>query len=243
MPAPAEGEARWRALAELADLLGEEVYPADSFPAVCRWLAGTLDATVAIMLLTDDAIDQVAAWPADDHVAHDLAGLVGRPIDEQSTIWEAVCEGRPLTGGAEEPIAMPAGVTPDVGAWAVIPIIDQTVAFGALFIAQPLSDTLDPSAQALAEAVAERLARALFNCEEAANSGSSSDDQLPDPIRDRLGAVALVLGAVDAATASGLAPDQLREYQSIVEQAAVLQSQLERFLTGRGLKGRGGNHR
>ena len=241
-----EPDARWRVLAELADLLAEEVFPGDTLPEVCRWLAGIVNATVAILLLADDAIDDVSAWPVDDPVIEHLGELVGEPVDEQSTIWAAVGEGRTLTGAEDdEPLVLPDGVgQADLAGWAVVPLIDRTVAFGTILVTRTHGDALPDATVSLVEEVAKRVARALLNCEEAASTGDSSehgdsspddgssDNGVPTPIRDRLGALSFLLGVIESPTGPRLPADQGRRYAEIVARAAKLQTEVTEFLNG-----------
>ncbi len=247
-----EPEARWRVLSELADLMAEEVFPGDTLPEVCRWLSGTVNATVMILLLADDAIDDVSAWPADDPLAGHLSDLVGEPLDEQSTIWAAVSEGRTLSGGlGDEPLVLPDGVgEQDLGGWAVIPVIDRTVAFGTILISRPHGDSLPEATVSLVEEVAKRVARALLNCEEAASNSDpsdqedpskddeTSDNHLPPTIRDRLGALSFLLGVIESPPRPRLGVEQKRHYAEIVAHAAALQTEVTEFLNGQDASGR-----
>jgi hypothetical protein len=225
----------WRVLAELADLLAEEVFPGDALPALCRWLAATTGTTAAILLLTDDAIDDVVAWPPDEPLAVDLAGLVGQPLDERSTICTSVRDGRTISGPPDDAPTMPGGGSVhDVGGWAAVPIIDRTVAFGAIFIAGPHNEAVGDATVHLLEEVAQRVARALFNCEEAASSAATGGNGLPAALRDRLGALSFVLGGIQASTGLLLAPEDERKYTDIAQQAVTLHARIDDFLTGRG---------
>jgi hypothetical protein len=236
--ARAGGDGRWRALAELADLLAEEVFPGDALPELCRWLSGTVDATVAMVLLTDDAVDDVSAWPEDDPVASELAAAAGGPLAEGSTIWDAVSDGRSLTGGPDDALVLPDGeVAEDVGSWAVVPVVDRTVAFGAMVVIGSGPDGLPGTTVSLVEDVAQRVARALLNCEEAATSAppvSGAGDGLPPAIRDRLAALSFVLEAIEAPPRPQLQGEQQRQYAEITAGAARLQAQVAGLLTGSG---------
>jgi hypothetical protein len=230
-----ESETRWRALAELGDLLAADVYPGDALPRLSRWLAETVESTVAVLLLTDDTIDEVAAWPSDDPVAHDLAASIGAPIDDTSSVWEAVRDGRLLAGYADEAMTMPSGALANgVGAWAVVPLIDHEVAFGALVVVRAEAEPVASRLLSLLEDVAHRVARALYNCEEAAGNAPTGEAGIPEGLRSQLGAVAIVLGAMQGGPSPALGTDQIHAYQQITQQAAVLAAQVERFLNGHG---------
>jgi GAF domain-containing protein len=224
-------------LAELADLLAEEVFPGDALPQLCRWLSGTVDATVAMVLLTDDAVDDVSAWPEDDPVVAQLTAVAGGPLAEDSTIWDAVSYGRSFTGGPDEPLVLPDGEAADrIGGWAVVPVLDRGVAFGALVVIGSRADGLPATTVSLVEDVAQRVARALLNCEEAASSAppAPDGDGLPRPVRDRLAALSFVLEAIEAPPRAPLQGDQQRQYAQITAAAARLQDQVAGLLGGPG---------
>jgi hypothetical protein len=238
-PPQSDAHVRWRVLAELADLLAEDVFPGDTLPAVSRWLAGTIDAMVAIMLLADDGVDDVAAWPADNPMAVVLGEMVGQPFDEHSSVWAAVTEERTITGRLDDELVLPDGTQVEgAGGWAVVPLIYRTVAFGALVVARAHDDALAEATVELVEEVAQRVARALFNCEEAVTSGNTdsagADAGLPEAIRGRLAALALVLEAIEALPKPPLSADDDRWYHEIAQQAATLEATMQGFLTGQG---------
>jgi hypothetical protein len=232
-PRSAEAEGRWQALAELADLLGEEAFPADALPDISRWLATTVGSMAAVLLLADGAVDVVAAWPERDSVARDLTASLGRPVDHRSPLWEVVATGRPVPGGPDQPIVMPDG-TPchDLGAWVIVPIVDRTVVFGAVLVAQDRGEPFPSELETLVADVGQRIGRALRNCEEVASSAGAGDGGLPPAVRDGLGALSVVLGAVEGMPAPALAADQNREYRLIAGQAAELRSLIAGFLAG-----------
>lgn len=235
-PAPRESdeESRWRMLAELADLLAEEPFPADALPEVARWLARGVGGAAAVILLADDAVDVVAASPQRHPLAEGLAASVNRPIDQRSTIWEAVAESRLVAGHAGQAIVMPDGKKePELGTWVVAPVADRTLVFGAIVVAQDRGQESSADVETLVADVGRRIGRALRNCEEVANSAGADDRGLPSVVRDGLGALAVVLGAVEELPAPALDADGNREYRLIAGRAAELRSQIGRFLAGR----------
>jgi hypothetical protein len=186
------------------------------------------------VLLAGDGIDSVAAWPPDDPLSVDLAALVGRPVSGSSTFWEAVTTERLLSDEASGTLVMPDGrVADDDRTWIVAPLVARTVVFGAVLVTSASDGSLPDHGAALVQDVAERVARALFNCEEVAGNSGPGDDGLPVAIRDRLGAVAVVLATLDGLSRPALTPEQERHYQLIERQAEELRSAVQRFLAGR----------
>jgi hypothetical protein len=241
-PPPEESEARWRSLAELADLLADEVFPADTFPQLTRWLAQRTDSMVAVVLLTDDAVDTVTAWPVDDPMAADIQALAGEPLDERSSIWAVLSAGETIAGTVDDEFVMPDGVVAERdGGWAAVPLVDRTVAFGVLLIAGAPEDPISDATVQFLEDVAQRVARALFNSEEAVSSGGGGPDQddigdngVPVSVRDKLTALSFVLEALEAMPTPRLNADHDRRYREITQHVAALDAQVNQFLTGRG---------
>jgi hypothetical protein len=115
------------------------------------------------------------------------------------------------------------------------------VAFGVLVVTRAHDDAIPEAALRLVEDVAQRVARALFNCEEAVNSGGGgggaggvTDTGLPEVMRDRLAGLSFVLEAIEALPRPALAPDQDRRYTEIAKHVATLEAQVQEFLTGHG---------
>ncbi|MDQ6616884.1 MAG: hypothetical protein M3083_19585 [Actinomycetota bacterium] len=229
----AEPEGHWRALAELADLLAEEVFPLDALPEVSRWLAGRIRSTVTIMLLGDGVIDVVAPWPGDDPVAAGLTDLVGQPLDQGSTMWAAMSEGRTITGEIDDLIVVPDdGATAGVGGWAAVPMVDRSIALGTLLVTRDPDDTIPDATVQLVEEVARRVARALLNCEEAANAETAADREMPVLVKDQLGALVLVLEAFELLPRPPLALGHKRQFTEITRNAVALRTRVSEFLSG-----------
>ena len=229
-----DGDRRWRMLAELADLLAEEPFPADALPEVARWLAREIGGAAAVILLADDSVDVVAAWPQRHPLAEGLNASVSRPVDRRSTIWKAVSDSRLVAGDTGEPIVIPDGTRlADLGGWLIAPVTDRTLAYGAIVVAQERGQDVPADVEPVIADVGRRIGRALRNCEEVANSAGADDRGLPSAVRDGLGALAVVLGSVEELAAPALDADGNRDYRLIAGRAAELRSQIGRFLAGR----------
>jgi hypothetical protein len=219
----------------LADILAEEAYPADALPEVARWLARGVGATVAVVLLADDAVHVVEAWPQRHPLAEALAASVSRPVDRRSTIWEVVAESRLVAGDGGQSIVMPDGKAgPELGTWLVAPLADRSLVFGAIVVAQDRGQDFPADFDTLVGDIGRRIGRALRNCEEVVNSAGTPDDRnLPPAVRDGLGALAVVLATVEDVPTPALGADENRQFRLIAGRAAELRSQIGRFLAGR----------
>jgi hypothetical protein len=242
----ADGAASGRARGESADLPAADGNPFDSLPEVARWLAQTLDAIAAIVLLGDGVMDAAAVWPPGDPLANALSDLVGLPLDERLTIWVAARQKRIVTGCAAVRLVMPDPAVTEGRAWVVAPLIARDVALGAVLVARTQPGPLGLPLTAITQVVARHVAQAVSSRREgarAARAGGSGfangaraaqggGSGLANAALERLAAVASVLDTLAELPPVAAPGDRDREYREIARKAAALRASIDRFVTG-----------
>lgn len=237
-----EAEARWRLLAELGDLLSGEVDPREALADVCRWLAQSVEAEVAIVLAGGPTIEGVAAWPS-GAVAAQLEALVGRPFDPGAALSAALRDGRVIHAPSLQPsfpLAATGGAPDGVRSAAIVPLVARDARLGALLVYAPEPDRVSERVLSVAEVVAGRIALALANAhlreeitrllaaDEAARfreellAGVSHDMQTP---------LAVVLGSLLALKDEALDPQRRALlYERMARQGSHLYRLVQQFL-------------
>lgn len=156
-------------LSELENLLtGQE--PPDAFPAAARWLAEEVDASAALVLVTDGIVDDFTAWPPTSAVARELKGVIDQPMDPASSLRTAMAENRSLSQG-DGVLVMPDGLEAEGCDWLIVPVTWDSDAVGVVFLTREEGRGFSEATTKLVESVARRLARALVLGEEPSASG------------------------------------------------------------------------
>jgi PAS domain S-box-containing protein len=239
-----EAEARWRLLAELADLLGREVDPRKSLLAVCRWLAESLGMSVAVVLAGDLTVDSAEAWPEQGAAAGDLQALVGRPPERGSALGTVLRDSRSVH--AENlrpgfPLLRAAAAPDDVRSAAIVPLVARHGCLGAVLVFGGESGQVSARVLSVVEGVAGRIALAVANAQlreqlshfEAAEEAARFREELLAGVsHDMETPLAVLLGSLSALQSGERINPQHRTrlYHGMARQAEQLHRLVQQFL-------------
>jgi PAS domain S-box-containing protein len=238
-----DAEARWRLLAELDDLLGQEVDPKESLPETCRLLSTATGSGVAMIVSDGLAIDRVAAWPSDGPVAVELAAMASRPLERESALWTALREPRTVHAStlyADFPLLRPSGVPGLIRSAALVPLIARNTRLGALFVhsSQPGAVTdrmltlVEEAGARVALAIANaQLREALAHLEVSQEAARFREDLLAAVSHDMQTPLAILLGSLKALRSGDISSKHRAElYEGMERRGTQLRRLVQQFL-------------
>lgn len=180
-------EARWRLLAEVAELLNSELEPREGLPRACSRIEQVLGCDVAFALASDGIVETVVAREELLEPGAPLASLSTGPVSRRSALWSALTGPRVVHAPSVRPdfplfAAAPGG---SVGSAAIVPLEARGAVVGALVLAGP-EGAVGEDALGIAQEVADRVALVLANARLRASLAAVETAREADRLREEL---------------------------------------------------------
>ena len=238
-------EARWRLLADVAALLGQQLEPRAALGDVAARFARFTRCDVAIVLVDDMLVDEVLLCDEGMAAADELTALVGRPVPRGTALARVLDDAQPLRAPSLPPgfpLLSPDGSDHVVGSAALLPLTGRDSCLGVLAVMAARPDQLGDAAIDLAEQVAGRVAVALTNAalresvtelEAAQRMARFRDDVLAALSHDMKTPLAVIAGSIETIQTIGdqLPPETTRRlYDGVANQTHRLRRLVMQFL-------------
>jgi PAS domain S-box-containing protein len=234
-------ESRWRLLADVGDLLSEEIHPQEALPHVCRRMSEATGLGCAVLLVSEGVVDRAVVYAGGHASASAVGGVEGGSLPAGTALAGAVREGR-VVHASSVPDGFPLlGTDRAPRSAAIAPLEAKGASMGAMMLFGDRPGEVRPEAVQLLEQVAARIGLALANArlreslaelEAAREAARSREDMLAGISHDMKTPLAVLASLIDVLqTEAGQRPVARREiYQAMQRQAQRLRALLQQFL-------------
>ena len=238
-------ESRWRLLAEITARLNEELDPRAALGDIAARIAAVVGCQVAVVLVDDAMVAEVAVAGGDEVRAGELRSLAGRPVEARTALAVVVDSRQPMHAPSLPPtyplVSTRPFALPPIGA-ALVPLAAKDTCVGALALLCDDAGELGPEIVELAEQVAgrvgtvlmaARLRQAVADLESAQQMARFREDVLAGLSHDMKTPLAVITGSIDTIAEMG---DQLPQestdklYAGVANQSRRLRRLVMQFL-------------
>ena len=240
-------EARWRLLAEVGDLLGEELDPRDALPAVCERLSEATGCHAAVILVREGRfVEDIVLGPGLDAP---VSELVAHPLPAGTALALVVRGARVVHAPTLQP-DFPLGIPgwPARSA-ALVPLMARNTSLGALLLFSEQPGAVGEPAVGVSELVAARVSLALANArlreslvelEAAREAAQSRQDVIAGLSHDMKTPLGVISALIEGLREDGSPQERERMYTAMRRQVQRLRSLVQQFLDYSRLEG--GHH-